>query len=41
VIGIAVPVLGLANALAMGVFNLLWTAGTVLMIVPPGSTTGV
>jgi hypothetical protein len=34
-------VLGPATALAMGVFNLLWTTVTVLMIVRPGSTTGV
>ncbi|MCM6778690.1 hypothetical protein NDR87_34950 [Nocardia sp. CDC159] len=37
------PVLGLAARLAMftGIFNLLWVVVTVLMIVRPGSTTGV
>lgn len=41
--GVAVPDLPTAARLAMltGIFNLLWATVTVLMIVRPGSTTGV
>ncbi|MFJ4658928.1 hypothetical protein ACIP5Y_47295 [Nocardia sp. NPDC088792] len=41
--GVAVPDLPTAARLAMltGIFNLLWATVTILMIVRPGSTTGV
>jgi hypothetical protein len=35
------PRLAARLAMATGVFNLLWAAVTVIMIVRPGSTTGV
>jgi hypothetical protein len=36
-VGVAVPLL----AMPTGIFNLLWVVVTVLMVVRPGSTTGV